>query len=160
MVKSLHVSYLSEKKKKKTETQERHDFFAERGLLFGGPFLGAALQNYSFMEWERKMMNPGEEIWYYEGYGVRMTKKEHWIMAFFLTDDRMLTPRGLAMGDDQSTAEMLYGAPQKLEMDTSTGSPRTAYVYFSQGQKEVLILYFKNKKVDGIVCAGNPQRRK
>lgn len=67
-------------------------------------------------------------------------------MAFFLTDDRMLTPRGLAMGDDQSTAEMLYGAPQKLEMDTSTGSPRTAYVYFSQGQKEVLILYFKIKK--------------
>lgn len=106
------------------------------------------------------MMNPGEEIWYYEGYGVRMTKKEHWIIAFFLTDDRMLTPRGLALGDDQSTAEMLYGAPHKLELDTSTGSPRTAYVYFSQGQKEVLILYFKNKKVDGIVCAGNPQRGK
>lgn len=125
-----------------------------------GLSLGQRFKDYSFMEWERKMMNPGEEIWYYEGYGVRMTKKEHWIMAFFLTDDRMLTPRGLAMGDDQSTAEMLYGAPQKLEMDTSTGSPRTAYVYFSQGQKEVLILYFKNKKVDGIVCAGNPQRRK
>ena len=160
VVKSLHVSYLSEKKKKKTETQERHDFLPKGDFSLAGLSLGQRFKDYSFMEWERKMMNPGEEIWYYEGYGVRMTKKEHWIMAFFLTDDRMLTPRGLAMGDDQSTAEMLYGAPQKLEMDTSTGSPRTAYVYFSQGQKEVLILYFKNKKVDGIVCAGNPQRRK
>ena len=160
VVKSLHVSHLSEKKKRKTETQERHDFLPKEDFSLAGLSLGQRFKDYSFMEWERKMMNPGEEVWYYEGYGVRMTKKEHWIMAFFLTDDRMLTPRGLAMGDDQSTAEMLYGAPHKLEMDTSTGSPRTAYVYFSQGQKEVLILYFKNKKVDGIVCAANPQRRK
>lgn len=160
VVKSLHVSYLSEKKMGKTETQERHDFLPKRDFSLAGLSLGQRFKDYSFMEWERKMMNPGEEIWYYEGYGVRMTKKEHWIIAFFLTDDRMLTPRGLALGDDQSTAEMLYGAPHKLELDTSTGSPRTAYVYFSQGQKEVLILYFKNKKVDGIVCAGNPQRGK
>ena len=107
MVKSLHVSYLSEKKKKKTETQERHDFLPKGDFSLAGLSLGQRFKDYSFMEWERKMMNPGEEIWYYEGYGVRMTKKEHWIMAFFLTDDRMLTPRGLAMGDDQSTAEML-----------------------------------------------------
>lgn len=160
VVKSLHVSYRPEKKLGVAKVQEGHDFLPKEDFSLAGLSLGRRFKDYSFMEWERKMMNPGEEIWYYEGYGVRMTKKEHWIIAFFLTDDRMLTPRGLALGDDQSTAEMLYGAPHKLELDTSTGSPRTAYVYFSQGQKEVLILYFKNKKVDGIVCAGNPQRGK
>lgn len=159
-VESWHVSYAPEQEKGGAGATNARDHLPEKDFSLAGLSLGQRFQDYSFMEWERKMMNPGEEIWYYEGYGVRMTKKERWILAFFLTDDRMLTPRGLAMGDDQSTAEMLYGAPHKLELDTSTGSPRTAYVYFSKGQKDVLILYFKNKKVDGVVCAGNPQRRK
>ena len=116
-------------------------------------------KDYSFMEWEKKITNPDEEVWYYKGYAVRMTPKDKLIRGFFLTDGRMVTPRGLALGDEASTAELLYGAPGKLEMDTRDGAPRTASIYFSKGEENVFIIYLKNKKVDSIAVAENPQHK-
>lgn len=137
-----------------------HQFLPEKDFSLAGLTLHQGFTDYSFSEWEKKMTNPREEIWYYPGYAVRMTKQEKMICALFLTDDRMLTSRGLVMGDAASTAELLYGAPHKLEMDTSGASPRTAYVYFSRAKDKVLLMYLKDKKVDGIVVADNPQKGK
>ena len=137
-----------------------HHFLPEKDFSLAGLSLHQAFTDYPFSEWEKKMANPREEIWYYPGYAVRMTKQEKMICALFLTDDRMLTSRGLAMGDGASTAELLYGAPHKLEMDTSGATPRTAYVYFSRAKDKVLLVYLKDKKVDGIVVADNPQKGK
>lgn len=137
-----------------------HNFLPEKDFSLAGLSLHTPFTEYSFSEWEKKMANPKEEIVYYPGYAVRMTKQEKMVCALFLTDSRMVTSRGLAMGDSASTAELLYGAPHKLEMDASDGVPRTAYVYFSRAKDKVLLMYLKDKKVDGIVVAENPQKKK
>ena len=139
----LHTSYLRDK-----------DF------TLAGYTLNTSFHDYTFSSWEKKMANPREEIWYYPGYAVRITKKEKMITALFLIDNKMITSRGLAVGDAASTAELLYGSPQKLEMDVSDGIPRTAYVYFSRAKDKVLLIYMKDKRVDGVVVAENPQKQK
>ncbi len=135
------------------------NFLPEKDFSLAGLSLHQAFKDYAFSEWEKKMTNPQEEVWYYPGYAVRMTKKEKMICAIFLTDHRMLTSRGLAMGDDATTVELLYGAPHKIEMDNSAGVPRTAYIYFNRAKDKVLLIYLKNKQVDGVVVADNPQKK-
>lgn len=137
-----------------------HAYLPEKDFSLAGLSLHEPFKDYPFSEWEKKMANPQEEIWYYPGYAVRMTKKEKMICAIFLTDNKMLTSRGLAIGDDAATAELLYGAPHKLEMDTTGSVPRTCYIYFNRAKDKVLLLYLKDKKVDGVVVAENPQKKK
>lgn len=158
VVKSIHVS--KGKTAVKATEEGGETYLPASDFSMAGLTLHHLFKNYSFMEWEKKMTNPHEEVWYYRGYGVRMTPKENWIRGFFLTDNRMLTPRGLAMGDEASTAELLYGPPHKIELDSRSGTPRTAAVYFSKGEEQVLIIYLKDKKVDGIAVADNPQHKK
>ena len=69
----------------------------------------------------------------------------------------MITARGLALGDDISTAELLYGKPNKMEVDTSSGHVRTSYIYFSADKRYIMILFFVRQKVDGILVTKNPQ---
>ena len=52
---------------------------------------------------------------------------------------------------------MIYGAPYKVEMDTSSGHLRTSYIYFSKDKRNILILFLTKQKIDGIVSAKNPQ---
>ena len=161
MVKSIRISFDAgqEMPEEKFLMKKESEFLPEKDFSLAGLSLHQPFKEYSFMEWEKKMTNPKEEIWYYKGYGVRMTKKEKWICGFFLTDNHMLTPRGLALGDDAATAELLYGPPHKLELDSHEGTPRTACIYFSKGKELVLLIYLKNKKVDSIAVAENPQRK-
>lgn len=162
-VADIHLGWKEEKAeglKRGYKDIYNHNFLPEKDFSLAGLSLHTPFTEYSFSEWEKKMTNPKEEIVYYPGYAVRMTKKEKMVCAVFLTDARMLTSRGLAMGDSASTAELLYGSPHKLEMDASSAEPRTAYIYFSRAKDKVLLMYLKDKKVDGIVIAENPQKIK
>lgn len=130
----------------------------DRDFKMAGYELHAFFEPRSAVGWDRKMTGESEEILYYPGFSVRTDKKTKYIQALFVTDNRMLTSRGITLGDDVSTVDLLYGPPHKLEVNTGGGFPRTAYIYFAQGKKNVLIIYIKNKKVDGILSAGNPQK--
>lgn len=107
--------------------------------------------------WEKKLTNPTEEVLYYSGYAVRTTGKGKFIQSVFLTDKKMITSRGLTIGDDIATAELLYGAPHKVEVDVSAGYPRTSYIYFSKDKQYILIIFISKQKVDGVILAQNPQ---
>lgn len=124
-----------------------------------GYAIGDAFQEYPWLVWEKKAVNPEEEVWYYPGFGARMDGKHKILSALFITDARMLTWRGLTAGDQMSTVEALYGAPQKVEMTEMEGHPQAAYIYFSEDQREVLIFYIDEaeKVVRHIMVMGNPQ---
>lgn len=119
--------------------------------------IGDQLSAYPWDTWEKKITNPQEETWYYSGYAVRVTAKSHYIETLFLYNNKMITARGLALGDDISTAELLYGKPNKMEVDTSSGHVRTSYIYFSADKRYIMILFFVRQKVDGILVTKNPQ---
>ncbi len=157
MVKSIRASL--DENIKPVSVKPAGDVLPDADFSLAGLTIHHIFKDYSFQEWEKKITNPDEEAWYYKGYAVRMTPKEKLIRGFFLTDSRMITPRGLSLGDASSTAELLYGAPGKLEMDTRDGMPRTASIYFSKGEENVLIIYLKDKRVDGIAVAENPQHK-
>lgn len=162
-VQEIHIGWNEEKAlglQRNYKDIYNHSYLPDKDFSLAGLSLHQAFKDYPFSEWEKKMANPQEEIWYYPGYAVRMTKKEKMICAVFLTDKKMLTSRGLAIGDDAATAELLYGAPHKLEMDTTGTTPRTCYIYFNRAKDKVLLMYLKDKKVDGIVVAENPQKKK
>ena len=133
-------------------------FLPERDFHIAGYELGKQFESHNFEEWEKKMANPREEIWYYSGYAVRLTAKSRIISALFLTDNRMVTPRGLTLGDDVATVDLVYGKPHRIEMDVSGSEPKTSYIYFSKGKSHVLIINFVKNKVEGIVSAVNPTR--
>lgn len=137
----------------KAARMEENDFHIA-GFALNTPF-----HEYTWLVWEKKAMNPEEEVWYYPGFAVRMDKKTHTIEAAFLTDARMLTYRGIAIGDHLSTLEAMYGAPEKLEMNTMEGHPQSAYIYFSPDKQQVLIFYVddQSKKVQNVLVMGNPQ---
>ena len=124
-----------------------------------GYAVGDVFQEYPWLVWEKKAVNPEEEIWYYPGFGARMDGKRKILSALFVTDPRMITWRGLTAGDQMSTVEALYGAPQKVEMTEMEGHPQAAYIYFSKDKKEVLIFYIDEaeKVVRHIMVMGNPQ---
>lgn len=142
----------------KPYTEVDTNLLPDRDFKIAGYELHAFFAPRSAVGWDRKMTGESDEILYYPGFSVRTDKKTQYIQALFVTDNRMLTSRGITLGDDVSTVDLLYGPPHKLEVNTGDGFPRTAYIYFSQGKKDVLIIYIKNKKVDGILSAGNPQK--
>lgn len=131
--------------------------FSEKDFSLAGFKLFESLKPELRDMWEKKMINPEEEILYFPGYAVRTTKKEKIIQSIFLTDKKVITGRGLAVGDDITTAELLYGAPDKMELDVSSGHPRTSYIYFSKDKRNVLIIFINKQKVDSIILAPNPQ---
>lgn len=72
-------------------------------------------------------------MWYYSGYTVKATKQNKLIETLFLTDNQMLTSRGLSKGDDVTTAELLYGKPDKIELDFEKWDTLyLIYIYFSK----------------------------
>ena len=62
----------------------------------------------------------------------------------------MLTGRGLTVGDSTSTAELLYGAPDKIEVNYSGGTVRSVYIYFLKFRKNMLLIYLEDGKVSSI----------
>lgn len=133
-------------------------YLGDRDFKVAGYELGSTFQSHPFEEWEKKMANPKEEILYFPGYAVRLTVKSSLISALFLTDNRMVTSRGLSLGDDVSTVDLLYGKPHRVEMNVSGSEPKTSYIYFSKGKSDVLIINFSKNKVEGIVNAMNPTK--
>lgn len=133
-------------------------YLGDRDFKVAGYELGSTFQAHPFEEWEKKMANPKEEILYFPGYAVRLTVKSSLISALFLTDNRMVTSRGLSLGDDVSTVDLLYGKPHRVEMNVSGSEPKTSYIYFSKGKSDVLIINFSKNKVEGIVNAMNPTK--
>lgn len=133
--------------------------FSGEDFQIAGYRVNGTFQEHSWMIWEKKAVNPEEEIWQYPGFGVRMDAKTHRISSLFITDSSMVTRRGVSIGDQQSTVEALYGAPQKLEMNLAEPHPQSAYIYFSEDRKLVLIFYMNEteKTVQNIVAMRNPQ---
>ena len=134
---------------------------SDEDLRIAGYGLGGAFREYSWLVWEKKAVNPEEEVWYYPGFGARMDSAHKILSALFITDGRMMTWRGVSAGDQMSTVEALYGAPQKVEMTEMEGHPQTAYIYFSKDRKTVLIFYIDEaeKVVRHIMVMHNPQIR-
>lgn len=160
-VSRISMKVLGNKEKqppKSYEDVKGKSFLPERDFRIAGCELGKQFTAHNFEEWEKKMANPREEIWYYSGYAVRLTAKSRLISALFLTDTRMVTPRGIALGDDVSTVDLVYGKPHRIEMDVSGSEPKTSYIYFSKGKSHVLIINFVKNKVEGFVSAVNPNR--
>lgn len=132
---------------------------SEDDFRIAGYALGETFNEHAWLSWEKKAINPEEEIWYYQGFGVRFRAKDRSIRSFFVTDNRMTTARGISIGDDQSTVEALYGAPEKLEVNHLETGTQNAYIYFSPDRHKVLIIYISDatKKVVNIVIMNNPQ---
>ena len=122
--------------------------------------LGDALSSDDQENWVKKVSNAVEEMWYYSGYTVKATKQNKLIETLFLTDNQMLTSRGLSKGDDVTTAELLYGKPDKIELDLRNGTPYVIYIYFSKDLKNIFAVYIKEDNVDSVMCAKNPQYTK
>lgn len=133
--------------------------FSDEEFRIAGYAVGQVFREHSWLVWEKKAVNPDEEIWYYPGFGVRMDAKSHVISALFVTDGAMTTRRGVSVGDQLSTLEALYGEPQKLEMNLAAPHPQSAYIYFSEDRKTALVFYINEteKVVSNIVSMKNPQ---
>lgn len=133
---------------------------SEADFRLAGYTLGEPFKAHPFDTWIKKMTNPKEEIWYYDGYAVRVNRAKNMIEAYFLEGNNMLTRRGMALGDSLSTVEMLYGKPGKVELESSSGNLRNAYVYFSPTKDKILIIYISKGKADGFIIAENPQKQR
>ena len=83
-------------------------------------------------------------------YAVRESDKSHIIEGLFVVGPDMLTGRGLTVGDSTSTAELLYGAPDKIEVNYSGGTVRSVYIYFLKFRKNMLLIYLEDGKVSSI----------
>lgn len=136
---------------------ERKKLISDKDFYIAGYKPGDRFNSQNSGNWEKKIANPKEEIWYYAGYAVRMSAKGQDISSLLLTDDRMVTSRGITLGDDISTVEAIYGTPHRMEMDISGSSPKTTYIYFSFGKNRILMFGFLNNKVDGVISALNPK---
>lgn len=133
--------------------------FSDEEFMIAGYAVGQVFREHSWLVWEKKAVNPEEEIWYYPGFGVRMDAKSHVISSLFVTDGAMTTRRGVSVGDQLSTLEFLYGEPQKLEMNLAAPHPQSAYIYFSEDRKTALVFYINEteKVIYNIVSMKNPQ---
>ena len=134
------------------------NFLEDRDFHVAGFKIGDEFKPHPFDKWEKKAKNPKEEVIYYSGYAIRTTSSNHLISAMFLTDSRMMTPRGLSLGDQVSTVDLLYGKPHRIELDASGVQPKMSYVYFSKGKNNVLIISMINNQVDGVISLINPMR--
>ncbi len=130
----------------------------ERDYRIAGYHLLDTFAEHSWETWQRKATNPKEEIRYYPGYGLHLDIKSRRIGSMFLSDAQMLTARGLAVGDQISTMETVYGKPDKVEINYIDKHPQPAYIFFSPDKDEVLILYLndKTRTVQSIVVMNNP----
>lgn len=146
--------------------QQNQDAFQKRvhpGFLYSRDFSlagytpGHLFQEPSWDMWEKKVVNSREEIWYYPGYAVRMSMPDKKILMVFLRTPQMITSRGLAVGDQLSTMEELYGAPQKMDTDVSSDKPKNTYFYISPNQDQVLIFYADGAQgtIQGVLASEN-----
>ena len=140
-----------------TQKMRKDGLLPDKDFGIAGFKLDTKFRAHSWDTWQRKMSNPKEDVWYFSGYAVRATARSGMVQGLFLTDSDMVTTRGITLGDDLETAELIYGAPYKVEMDTSSGHLRTSYIYFSKDKRNILILFLTKQKIDGIVSAKNPQ---
>lgn len=140
-----------------TQKMRKDGLLPDKDFGIAGFKLDTKFRAHSWDTWQRKMSNPKEDVWYFSGYAVRATARSGIVQGLFLTDSDMVTTRGITLGDDLETAELIYGAPYKVEMDTSSGHLRTSYIYFSKDKRNILILFLTKQKIDGIVSAKNPQ---
>lgn len=163
-VREIRVSYMDSSFSSAPENRDSADArarFRDREFRLAGYALGETFRERSWMIWEKKAMNPEEEVWYYPGFAVRMGTEGKEIHSVFLTGADMLTGRGISIGDDQSTLEAVYGAPEKVEQNSIDGAPQVVYIYFSQNKKQVLLFYIneKSRKIDHIIVMYNPQAK-
>ena len=140
-----------------TQKMRKDGLLPDKDFGIAGFKLDTKFRAHSWDTWQRQMSNPKEDVWYFSGYAVRATARSGIVQGLFLTDSDMVTTRGITLGDDLETAELIYGAPYKVEMDTSSGHLRTSYIYFSKDKRNILILFLTKQKIDGIVSAKNPQ---
>lgn len=131
--------------------------FKDKDLSLAGFNLGEKFEPHSWQTWEKKRTGKSEEIWYYPGYGVRLTSTSKLINALFLEDSRMLTSRGITKGDSKSTLEYVYGEPHKVEVNTKGNNPQTAYIYFSPNKINLMIVYINKDKISNVVITENSQ---
>lgn len=159
-VNGIHVLYENDKSSGHVNHRsfEGRNPVTERDFYIAGYRTGDRFASRDSGNWEKKIANPKEEIWYYAGYAVRMTAKGQDISALLLTDNRMVTSRGITLGDDISTVEAVYGMPHRMEMDISGSSPKTTYIYFSPAKRRILMIGFLNGRVDGVISTWNPRQ--
>lgn len=153
------ASSLAEKAAADRLSEQDRTVMDVRDFRLAGYEIGAVFAEHPWMVWEKKAVNPKEEIWYYPGFAVRMDSGSKIISSVFLTGQEMMTRRGVSIGDQLSTVEAIYGRPHKIEMNLSEKHPQCAYIYFSKDQRQVLIFYIDgtSKTVRGIVTMKNPQ---
>lgn len=147
----------SEVQKYASEFIHSRESFSQEDFKIAGFHLDTTFKAHPWDAWQRKLSNSKEDVWYLSGYAVRTTAKSEMIQGLFLTDSNMITTRGVTLGDDLETVELVYGAPHKVEIDVSSGHPRTSYIYFSKNKKNILIIFIEKQKVDGIISTKNPQ---
>ncbi len=138
----------------------KKDELPAKDFKLAGYTLHTAFKEHGFGSWEKSMENATDEVFYYAGYAVRIDKKSKLIQSLFLTDHRMVTPRGITIGDDVETVGRVYGAPHKTEINNSQGYTQNVFIYFSPEDRDILLIYLKNNKVDGIIAVENPQYKK
>lgn len=155
-VKNIRVTLVPPAYEKMQENQLRNKIKLEdKDLKIAGFKLGDKFEPHPWQTWEKKRTGVSEEIWYYPGYGVRVTSKSKLINGLFLDDSRMLTSRGLAKGDLKSTLEYIYGEPDKVEINTKGNNPQTAYIYFSPNKLNLMVVYLNKDKINNIVITKN-----
>lgn len=129
-----------------TQKMRKDGLLPDKDFGIAGFKLDTKFRAHSWDTWQRKMSNPKEDVWYFSGYAVRATARSGIVQGLFLTDSDMVTTRGITLGDDLETAELIYGAPYKVEMDTSSGHLRTSYIYFSKDKRNILILFLTKQR--------------
>lgn len=134
----------------------RADALPMKDFKIAGYELNTKFQSYPWEDWIKKMTNAKEDVWYYPGYAVRVSKKSQIIHGLMIEDSQMLTNRGVSVGDDVSTLDLLYGAPAKIELDTTGHSPKSCYIYFSAPKSYMLLFYIDNQKISSIVSTLQP----
>ncbi|AOH39087.1 hypothetical protein [Dialister pneumosintes] len=128
-------------------------------LHIAGFHLGDVFLAHSWDTWEKKWVGKGITQWYYSGYAVRESDKNHKIQSLFITDKNMLTNRGITIGDTVDTVEFLYGKPSKIEINVVDGQIEKVYVYIPTYKNGVLLIYFKDKKVSNIAVISHVNKK-
>ena len=143
--------YYKEDNHKKTDKISVTD----NDLTIAGFKLGDKFEPHPWQSWISKNTGVSEEVLYYHGYGVRVTSKSKLINGLFLNNSGMLTSRGIAKGDLQSTLEYIYGEPDKVEVSTEGNNPQTAYIYFSPNKMNLMVVYINKGKISNVVITKN-----
>ncbi len=129
-------------------------FLPSRDFALAGYRIGQQFTEPDWDRWEKKMVNPNEEIWYFKDYILRIDTEKR-INLIFFRGSRMMTPRGLAVGDQLSTLKELYGVPQRIDTDKTGPELMSVYYYTMPGSNTMLIMYVssQDRTVHEIVLA-------